>query len=538
MFFLTDFLSKILSKAHRQLRFSKVNIFYFFACAWGIWLRLELLEDRGQNYEIDQAVILYEGIKAWTEGRFQILGSEFTHWEMLMSYLAGGVDLLGWNPQWVPFWLSLVEILLLGIFVARTIGCAWFFPGLALLMLNPWHLYYSSIVGTCVAAGVWILLSLLTPYSMSMSIGFRAFGLFHYSSTRIFIFAEFCWALFRREWRWVSISLGSFGCFFASVLLTQPEFFQHAIFRGGAQMKLPDYDFFWSPLRGLFFLWTPAFEKWVPWLQQNSDMEVSRALIEWLPPYELPLTWPGSILFSLGLWRLFNDTKIRGAILDLVLARLRFLLILSVFILSPVASFTHWLWMLPFLTWLMLLGVRDLKPLYSHGLLAGTLLWMGISSSLLLQKAAEGHPRDFFSARIPEAIRLMNAKVSANHIDSVLPRFIVSPHAFVEVRYWALKFDNLKVLFVQQPDLMAQQMRLSLQQANSPEQAKGREAWILIDRFSDPDARARNMPGVARLSAWTHDWTEFLRRHAMILEEVNLPGAVSESLLLKIRWQE
>lgn len=503
-----------------------LSVFAWVGIAWGILLRLQLLFDRGQNYEIDQAVILYWGRQALQQGEFLLFGPEFTHWEMLMSYLAGGVDLLGANPQWVPVVFSFLEILLLGL-VARKIGG----PVLALLSaaalaLSPFHIFYSSVIGSCVGVGVWVLLYLLLSSSKIFSAMFLLLGLFHYSAIRILLFAQVLWSFLAQRRREAVVPFVSFLVFVGAAFLFQRELWTSAFIRGSYIFEMPNYSPGASFLRGIFFWVSPALEHWSDALRINSVMEVSEAFRQVSSPWESPLGW----LLSFGLLRAIVQVLAQyfrspsSHFWIPLSSRVLFLFLVSTLVLAPVSSFTHNLWLLPLAILLSVQGLTTLGFRWSSALVVVALLSSGFQSHKMVLAASKPSPRDLMSSRISFYAQTLSA---IDDLDSV-SRFLVSPQALVESIYWSQKTQAFQAQIVTQPS----QMESHLRQVGS---LRG-EQWILIDLFQDPDSLVSQLPGIEESYRNTKDFILHLRKYAQIIEERRVQTPISEALLIKIRW--
>lgn len=502
----------------------------------GLALRAWLFVARGEAYEVDQAMILYWGRDHWRNGTLAVFGPEFTRWEMLASYLYGGLDLLGVDPRAGVLALSTLEIALTGAVACRLWSRGAGLVAMAFLAVLPWHVFYSSIVGTCVAVGIWPLVLLLgnaggagdgrlTGGRLAGDVALRALGLWHYSAFRVYLAAEFLWAAARRRARPAALAVGGFAVFLAATLALEPESWRQAFFRGEYVFGTPDYRWWEAVPRGLLFLLTPM--KYLA--REISDMEVGTALVDLLGPFALPLGGPGTLLAGLGVRALLSRD---GAVTGPSREAERFLLFFGAFALVTVsfaASFTHLLFLVPVLVLAMARGCAALGPRWRGPALFVVGVWCAVDSARLASSYSVPDPRDLFSRRIATEARLLNAEGPTSGEPAPAPmKFLLSSQGMIEARYWMDRLGGFRVLPPQTP--------AALETLTATIAGPHAEIWVLIDRFVDPVRDPARFPGLAEQNRRIEDFILHIKRRAQVIEERPIEDGVARAVLFKIRW--
>lgn len=485
----------------------------------GLALRVWLLLARGENYEIDQSVILYWGREFLQKKSLAVFGPEFTNWELLASYYYGAWDLLGLNPQWGALLLSIVEIALAarvaGLVGGVTVGWA----TLAVLAVLPWHVFYSSIVGTCVAVGIWPAFLFLRGRGAGViAIGARVLGLWHYSAFRCFVVFEVLWAVARRQWRaLIGPAVAGFA-FVALTLLTQPELWRRLLFRGEYVFDVPGFHGMLNYVRAVFFFVSPLWENRIDAARAVSDMEIGSALVAFLGTTGWSLTFLGTGFFVFGLARFWRKRD--------ELARW----ILGYFIFSVIAvgfapSLTHYLFLVPVAALFMGVGIEALvrERRWGMGVFVFALTLMVWESARMIQFVSVPQPRDYFSARIAKYAQILHDVAPEAPSYS---KMLLSPQGYVEARYWAARTDSFHAIFPSDPDTLERQLNV----------LPVRVHWILIDTFEDPTMAIEQWPEVHETYRRVAAFRAHVRKYAQILEERPIDDPPARGILLKIRW--
>lgn len=485
--------------------------------AIGLALRAWLLLARGTDYEVDQAVILYWGRKAIQSKDLLIFAPEFTRWEMLTSYYYGAFDLLNVNPQWGAYLLSAVEIAMLGAFTRKILGRAQGLIAMALLSVLPWHLYYSSIVGTCVGVGLWPFALLLLSDSKKATITgvvLRALALWHYSAFRCYLAAEALWGLLHKNFKRVAAPVAGFALFLGALLLVQPESWSIAFFRGGYAFNVPGFDYVRTYARAIVFFVTPALENHVQAFKEISDMEIGRALSHFMGPWGFPLTLIGTLLFVVGFVQtLRKKTPLRF---------LAFYLVVSVLLAGFAPSLTHYLFLAPVAILFVVAGLTALPKKSQAVVFVATALNMAILSAQLVPQVAKPQPRDYFAHRITVY------KDELQKLGDALPRFLLSSEGFFAARYWQEKTQAFNTVPPDGGPQAETQMR----------SLAGRgDAWILVDFFEDPELNPQDFPEIAAQNQRVRGFVDYARKYAQVVEERKVPvEGIGHGVLMKIRW--
>ncbi|MBP9680758.1 MAG: glycosyltransferase family 39 protein [Bacteriovorax sp.] len=177
------------------------------------------------SLDIDEAEIITYGRTLWNNRLFQIYLPTGYHWELVASYLFGGLDLVHSSlPRLLSFLFSLLDLLFLYHIAKRFFTERIALVSVFLLATSPWHLYYSNITGTINLCLTFILFFVwLNPKRWWSRVLLHAFGLLIYPAYRIFFVVDGFVLLKKKEWRKIFFNGVSIACSLLLVFLVHHQ---------------------------------------------------------------------------------------------------------------------------------------------------------------------------------------------------------------------------------------------------------------------------------------------------------------------------
>ncbi len=209
---------------------TKKSLIYLFI-AIGILFRVYLLFVFYDFLDFDEAKILYYGHNLLKElPHFYVYAPSDLRWEMLFSYIYALGDKF-FYPRVLSFFFGLADVGLLFLLVRRYLNQPVAYCSALLMLYSPWHIYYSTLLGTCNPVITMILLSLFFVRHWKIKVGIDVLGLWTYATFRIYLFYQGIKLLWAKKYREVGYLLIA-ALIFIGVILLSNSSFQDFITRG------------------------------------------------------------------------------------------------------------------------------------------------------------------------------------------------------------------------------------------------------------------------------------------------------------------
>ncbi len=244
---------------------SKRNILFLFIIG-SLFLRAYLsFFFLDSSLDIDEAKIVGGGLDLLQQGQFQLFFPVGSRWEMIPSYLYAFSWKIFGTGRPLSFLFGIFDLIVFWKISAsflskRAQGFAIFF-----FALSPWHVFYSSIMGTCNLILLFVLLGQYLKERYLPAAWLNSFlGFLVYPTFRVVSFYWCFDALLRRKWKQIIVIVTSFlGCLFLVWLVEGSPFL---FFQRGAYNVLAfdvssvlnnafsTLTFLWLPLRDTYAL--------------------------------------------------------------------------------------------------------------------------------------------------------------------------------------------------------------------------------------------------------------------------------------------
>lgn len=419
----------------------------FLFISLGLFLRFIYLDSAPYGFEIDQSVILYWGHQAWKNGKWFLYGPEFTGWEMLPGYYYSLVEALTGLARLGPALWSLLELGLFYFFSRRLFKNSEIaLISILVLVLSPWPIYYSRIVGTCSGLAVFWMLALMVEKKWLQTL-FHLLGLFYYTAYRAVVAGLLVWGLRTRSRK--SLTALAASVLFLAVAAGGGEL-QRMLIRGDHLARIEDYPLTLSYLNSVWLWFFPSIHFYFPAAEVLSQHEVGFALAKILGPYRPPFGWIFSIFIFMGLIPFLKSALAKNS--SVMITQLGFITLASVLLIGSSASYSHFAFLIPVAGILAGFGYQKLQLRFPKWILIVFVLGgleSGLASAELIRELREGTQTQSLTGdryrALAENIPLLPFKSSPKNT------FIASAHGLIELRYLSSRFETFLPLAVTDP---------------------------------------------------------------------------------------
>jgi len=400
----------------------------------GLVFRIYLIQLFPQGFDIDESLILYWAKKTFLEGQFYAYSpaTEGTGWEMIPGYIYYFfLSIFKTSPRYLAIFFGLSEVVLLGMFCRKLISKEAGWIAATFLMLTPWHIYYSGIVGTCTGViGVVLfceILLMVRGWTLKLISLPLSLGLLYYATFRLF-FLKTIFFEFKNKKTAFSL-VGAFLLTLMIVGVSQSEV-KDFLTRGNYNYLNPNLNIFKNYFFSLIFPFFPIFESY----SQTTDffmadyvhVGLSKALAGIPPVTYVFLPIMGLILFGYKKNKMKPVKKSIGFL---------FFCWLCLGFMGP--SLSRMLIVLPYLIIVGVFSLMDLKLRYSNKVFIVILIFlfsvMGVSDWFFLKNFNQNNQLEsVFHSRFFKIEKLISSHEIVKEGEQA---YLVADYGFQVVQY-------------------------------------------------------------------------------------------------------